>query len=213
MKTHHQLSYILAALLPFFSASAKTDAPLKPIIATPGKVLCEETFTSVTLTKPWKIAKGDWQIKEGALCGLNKEADHHAAVLSLGIPNHDSIIQFSFRLDEGKGFGLSYNSAKGHLFRVLVDKEGVKINMDGSKTDPTLKGSTLGSIKDKIKPGEWHTMLVEVIGTKVAVQIDSGLKLEASNPEIDVDKKGYNFVNGGISLDNVKACQAEPLKP
>jgi hypothetical protein len=55
-------------------------------------------------------------------------------------------------------------------------------------------------------------MLVEVQGSRIAVQTDNGLKLEAGNPGIDVDKTGYRFVMRGASLalDDVRAWQAQP---
>lgn len=188
---------------------AKKDADLKPMLAKPGKTLVEETFSDSTLNKPWRALKGDWQIKEAALVGESKASDNHAPVVSCGVPNHNSILRFSFKIEGRKGFNLSYNSAKGHLFRVQVSPSGVAINKDGSKTDETIKPENLATKKEKIEAGEWHTLQVEVLGPKVYVQTDTGIKLEASHPALDVDKAGYNFVGGGLTLDDLKAWQAE----
>jgi hypothetical protein len=210
---------------------AAKDVDLKPLLAKPGKPTADEAFSSAELSKLWSVAKGDWLVKDGALAGSFKESDHHPAVLMLGVPNHDSIIRFSFKFEGTKGFGLSYNSAAGHLFRVLVDGEGVTVMKDGEKEKPVKKGkakaaataskdtekakpakaSEIAKAAGKIAPGEWHTMLVEVQGEKVSLQIDTGLKVEGSNNELGVDKTGYRFVTAAnLTLDDVKAWAVEP---
>ena len=204
------LPALLALLLPAAFAHAEKDAALKPLLAKPGKVMADDAFGSAQLAKPWTVNKGDWQVKDGALAGTIKESDHHPAVLLLGVPNRSSIIRFSFKFDGNKGFGLSYNSAKGHLFRILVTGEGLTVSKDKDKKDAKSKSAALAKASGKIAPGEWHTMLVEVLGGKVAVQTDTGLKAEVANSELDVDKTGYRFVTGAsVTLDDVKAWQVE----
>ncbi len=187
-------------------------AELKPTLAKPGKVLAEDNFNSDTLGKMWTAAKGDWQIRDGALIGKEKTEDKHAGVCMLALPIHDAIIRFSFKLDGATSFSLSYNHAKGHLFRVNVDAGGVALDKDKDKHDANSKGLVLGKSDVKCEPGQWHTMLVEVKGGKVALQIDNGVKLEANNSELDVDKTGYRFVVHGasIALDDVKAWDLAP---
>jgi hypothetical protein len=237
------LPLVLTAVLsvsfsvPVFAAK---DADLKPVLAKPGKVVAEDAFASDKLAETWKVAKGATSVKDGALTLAFKEEDHHAAVLMLGVANHNSIIKFSFKMEDAtKGFNLSYNSDKGHLFRVLVNGEGFTVVKDVEKDKSAkkakgakkgkdapaaatadaapAKGKGKGNAKQapiakaegKIAAGEWHTMLVEVQGTKVAVQID-GVKGEGSHPEIDVEKNGYRFVTGSsITLDDVNAWAAE----
>ncbi len=227
----------LAFALPIFAAK---DADLKPLSAKPAKVIAEDVFASEKLTETWKVAKGTAAVKDGALSLAFKEEDHHPAVLMLGVPNHNSIIKFSFKMeDAAKGFSLSYNSDKGHLFRVLVTGEGFIVVKDAEKDKsankakgakqgkdapppaPTaaaapkgkgkanVKEASIAKAEGKIAAGEWHTMLVEVQGTKVAVQIDS-VKGEGSHAEIDVEKNGYRFVTASsLTLDDVKAWAAE----
>ena len=48
-------------------------------------------------------------------------------MLFLNKPNHNSITQFSFKLEDAKSFNLSYNSAKGHLFRIIVAHDGLTL--------------------------------------------------------------------------------------
>lgn len=208
MKTCLHLVVLVAMSGPL--AHAEKNAALKPVLAKPGKVMAEDAFASAEPGKTWSVAKGDWSVKDGALAGAFKESDHHPAVLMLGVPNRNSIIQFAFRFEGGKGFALSYNSAKGHLFRISVNGEGLTVMKDRDKKDKKSKTLSLAEAAGKIAPGEWHTMLVEVKGTKVSVQTDTGLTATVENSELDVDKTGYRFVTAGsVTLDEVKVWQAE----
>jgi hypothetical protein len=193
------------------SSHAGKATDLKPILAQPGAVLVEEGFDAPQLGKRWAANKGDWQPKDGTLFGKEKKSDAHPAVLTLGQTNRNSLIRFSFRLDAAKSFNLSYNHAKGHLFRVVVTPTGLTVNKDKDKKNPASKGAVLGKADAKFEPGQWYTMLVEVQGDKVSVQTDNGVKLQAGHPELDVDKPGYRFVTAGESLvlDDVKVWRAQ----
>lgn len=234
------LSLALSVSLPLAVHAAK-DADLKPALAKPGKVMAEDTFGSADLAKTWTPNKGTAEIKDGALVETFKASDNHPAVLMLGVPNHNAIIKFSFKMeDAAKGFALSYNTAGGHLFRVLVNGDGFTVAKDPEKEKGAPKGKGKGKAKSaptataaapkgeakakakgrdantfakaegKIAAGEWHTILVEVQGTKVSVQTDTGLKAEGTHPEIDADKTGYRFVTAAsLTIDDVKVWAAE----
>jgi hypothetical protein len=200
----------------------------------------EDAFASAEVAKTWTVAKGDVAIKDGALVETFKASDNHPAVLMLGVPNHNAIIKFSFKMEDAtKGFALSYNTPGAHLFRVLVTGDGLSVVKDAEKEKGAAKGKGKAKAKSeptktaaaapkgeakskgraangiakaegKISAGEWHTILVEVQGTKVAVQTDTGLKAEGTHPEIDVDKTGYRFVTAAsLSIDDVKVWAAE----
>ncbi len=119
------------------------------------------------------------------------------------------MIQVSFRLDGAKMFHLSYNHAKGHLFRVIVVPGGLSINKDKDAKDPNSKGAVLAKSDTKFEPGKWYTLMVEVQGGSVNVQRDNGVKLAASDRELDRDKINYRFVTAGesLSLSGVKIWQ------
>lgn len=188
------------------TSQAENAADLQPTIAKAGKIMVEDTFASAALGKSWSAAKGDWQPHDGVLVGKEKKEDKHPAVLMLGQPNRDSIIRFAFKLDGSKSFALSLNSAKGHLFRVSIGADSVTMNKDKDKKDPNSKALELGKAAVKLADGKWHTLLLEMSGAKVAAQIDNGVKISASNPELDVDKTGYRFVTAGesVQVDDVK---------
>jgi hypothetical protein len=211
---HHRHTTTIAALialLPSASFAGKaTD--LKPILAMPAKATVEESFAGSALGKSWTPAKGDWQVQDGTLVGKEKKEDNHPAVGALNQPNHNSIIRFSFKLDGVTGFSLSYNHPKGHLFRVNVTPTGVTVATDKDKNDEASKAVPIGKADAKFEQAQWYTMQVEVKGAKVAIQTDNGVKIEGSNPALDVDKTGYRFVTKGESLRlaDLKAWEVSP---
>jgi hypothetical protein len=133
-------------------------------------------------------------------------------VLTLQKPFKNAILRFSFKCDGITGFNLSFNHAKGHLFRILVTKDGLTINKDKDKKDPNSRVLMLAKADGDFASGEWHTLQVEIQGDKVAVQADNGIKLQASHAGLDVEKTGYRFVMRGSSLmlDDVTIWQVEP---
>jgi hypothetical protein len=208
--TGRRLLCFLFFILSLATGRAEKAADLKPVSVKAGKVMVEDNFDASALSKSWTVAKGDWQIKDGAVVGIIKKEEQHAAVLMLGVPNRNSIIRFSFKFDGNKGFGLSWNSAKGHLFRIIVDADGIIVSKDKDKKDEKSKSEAMAKAEGKFPAGQWHTMLVEVQGGKVSVQCDNGLKAAVSNSELDVDKTGYRFVTGAsVQLDDLKVWQAE----
>ena len=189
---------------------AEKGADLKPLSAKPGKVLFEDNFDGGALGKQWAVNKGEWVIKDGAVAGSSKKEENHAGVFFLNLPNHNAIIRFSFQIADEKGFGLSYNSATGHLFRIVLTPEGFTVDKDRDKKDEKSKNEALAEAKGKIEPGQWHTMMVEVQGGKVTVQTDTGLKAELSNNALDVDKTGFRFVTAtSVLIDDVKVWAVE----
>lgn len=186
-------------------------ADLKPSMTSPGKLVFQDDFSNGSLAKPWTVAKGDWQEHDGMVAGKEKKEDKHNAVLSLNEPNRNSVIQVSFKLDGAKFFHLSYNHAKGHLFRVIVDSAGVSISKDKDLQNPAAMSGVLAKSDKKFEAGKWYTMMVEVQGAKVTVQTDNGVKLSATEASLDRDKINYRFVTSGETLDiaGVKVWKVE----
>jgi hypothetical protein len=205
------MKLILLSLLAALPCYAAKNAELKPTLAKAGKTLTEQNFDTGGLDKPWTVAKGDWQVTGGAIVGKEKAEDKHAAVLSLALPNKDSIAQFSFKLDGAKSLALSYNHAAGHLFRIVINGDGFTISKDPDKKDESIKGGVLGKAEAKFEKGQWYTMLVEVKGNKVAVQTDNGAKAEGADPRLAMDKINYRFVTLGesVQIDDLKITEAQ----
>lgn len=203
---HLALAFLLA--VPCYAGK---NAALQPILAKPGKTVLEQNFDSGKLDKPWAVAKGDWQFSGGALVGKEKAEDKHPGVLSLALPNTDSIVAFSIKLDGAKGADLSFNHAKGHLFRLSIEPEGLTVRTDGDKKDKTIKSAMLGKAGVKFAPGEWVSVLVEVKGNQIAVQTDNGAKVTGSDSRVATAKVNYRFVVKGesVRIDDLKISEVQ----
>lgn len=206
-------SLSIFSILCLASASwADKDVELKTLICKANKSAIQEKFDAPKLPKSWAAAKGEFQVREGALAGWEKKEDKHAAVLTLQKPFKNSIIRFSFKRDGVTGFNVSFNHAKGHLFRIMINDDSLVINKDKDKNDPASKPLVLGKAEGKFPPGTWQTMQIEIVGDKVAVQADNGVKLEAKNAALDIEKTGYRFVIKGstLLLDDVSIWDVQP---
>jgi hypothetical protein len=194
------------------AARAEKDADLKLVISKALKPVIQEKFDAPKLPKGWVINKGDFQIREGTIVGWEKKEDMHAAVLTLQKPFKNSILRFSFKRDGVTGFNLSLNHAKGHLFRILINDDGLTINKDKDKNDAASKPIVLGKAEGKFPTGAWQTLQVEVVGDKVAVQADNGVNLQVSDPALAVEKTGYRFVMRGstLFLDDISVWDVQP---
>lgn len=191
---------------------AEKNAEITPALAKPGKVVLDEKFDGPKLSAGWAGVKGDWKPVEGVLIGKELKSDKHAAVLNYKHSNKNSIVRFSFKLDaKTKGFHFSLNHKGGYLFRALVSETGMIVRTDHSKKDKSIKSEVIGKAKGKFEQGKWYTMQVEMVGEKVVIQTDNGVKVSGSNKRLDTDKPGYRFIlrNETLSLDDVKVWAAK----
>lgn len=193
------------------NAFAEKNAEIVPNLLRVHSKVVTESFDGETLGEKFVAAKGEWKLADGVLVGKELATDNHAAVLHYQQPNRNSRIQFSFMLDGIEGFNLSFNHAKGHLFRLMFDSESLTIRTDKDKKDPSSKPIVLDKVKGEMPPGEWHTVLVEVLDDKVKVQLDNGMTAVGAHPSLAVEKPNYRFVMKGASLkiDDLKIWAAE----
>ena len=165
-----------------------------------------DDFSKSELSSKWKAAKGKWTVEDGALKGVELPADEHSAVLTYTAPHTDSKVSFSFELAGSKGFSLSFNHAKGHLFRVNVSDSKVMVLMDKDKKDPASKSELLETKKANFKQGKKHTITCETKGDTVTVTFDdgSGPTLTGKHAGIAKEKTGYRLVlkGDGVLFDD-----------
>jgi hypothetical protein len=174
-------------ILTFASTLRATDPALKA------------DFTSDALPEGWKGLKGDWKVVDGALVGSELASDKHAAVFSIHDPHLNSTLKMKVRLDGAKGFHLSYNHAKGHLFRLAITASLAALTMDKDKKDPASKVESLSKKPVSLEPGEWVEISCAVEGTKVRVTVGD-VVLEGTHPNLAKEKTGYRFVVQGQSV-------------
>ncbi len=202
---------IAAAFLTSYSALfnascwAEKNVELKPLIAKVASPTLSETFDK-KFGEPMQAKRGEWKTVDGVLIGKEIASEKHAGVLHFEKPNRNSVVRFSFKVDgTTKGFHFSLNRKGGHLFRVITTPTQLSISVDKDKKDPESKIVSIGKAKGSFQQGKWYTMQVEMIGDKVAVQTDNGVKVQGQHVKLDVDKPQYRFIVKGetLSLDDL----------
>jgi hypothetical protein len=114
-------------------------------------------------------------------------------------------------MDGAKTTSLSFNGAKGHVCRVTISpvKFGVVKDDQDGKNGPD-KSETLDSKAVSIKPGEWHTMTVELRGADILATLDGQQTAYGSHAAIDKPKTNLGFTVGGetVSFKNLTVWEA-----
>lgn len=171
-----------------------------------GKEVVVDSFSSANLDPAWKVAKGKWEIKDGALTGSELTEDKHNAVVRRQLGIHNGKISLSIRLDGAKSAHVNINQKGGHLFRVILTPTGVTLQKDKPNANSEEKVEVLAKSSTPMAAGVWHTMEIEMNGSKVKALIDGKLKLEGDNAKLDVEKVDFGFPVSGVSasFDNVK---------
>lgn len=195
----HTLTAIaLLALAPV--AIWADDAPTPPTLMTePGKLLFRDDLNTEP-GKAWRVAKGKWEVHDGALKAAELPADKHGAVMRHAMPFENVVFQFSFKLDGGKGTSLSINSPAGHACRVLINPTGFVVRKDSSDKNVTDKAAVLGQEKVAIKPGEWHTMVVELHGKAMLATLDGKVTAFGEHDGLKGQKSNFGLTVAGDSV-------------
>lgn len=171
---------------------------LSPLVGAADPVR-QSDFSAPSLPEGWAGVKGEWKVVDGALVGSELAADKHAAVFSIPDPHVNSTLRFRVRVDGAKGFHLSYNHAKGHLFRIRYADGVAILATDADKKDPASKAVELAKATVAAKPGEWIEVTCEARGGKVKVSF-GGATLEGAHDCLATEKTGYRFVVQGASV-------------
>jgi hypothetical protein len=199
---------LLAVLLAVPVQDEKKD--LQANLSVRGKLLFSDDFQSGPLSKEWKVAKGKWEVVDGAMKGVEVAADMHAAVVKHPIAFKDIVLQFSFKLEGAKRATCSFDG-KGHVCRVILSPAGFTLQKDGTK-DGAEKPSQLGKGTIDLKPGAWHRMLIEIRGKEMLAQVDDQVFAFGEHAGIEQDKASFGFPVSGEALivDDVKVWEALP---
>lgn len=194
-------------------AAADSAAGPKTLLSVAGKQILADDFKQ-PLSKEWKAAKGKWEVVDGVIRGSEVKADMHGAVARHPLGTSNVIIQYSFRLDGAKQTTLSINDEKGHCCRVLINAAGFTVQKDSHDKNVTDKSMVLDRSQKEIKPGEWHTIVVEIQGKELLARLDGEAVAFGAHDSIDVKKANFGLTVAGesVSFKDVKVWEATPNK-
>lgn len=197
-------------LLPSVLLAADVPEP-KTVMTERGKLILSEDFTA-PLGKEWKTAKGKWEVADGAVKGSEVKADMHGAVARHALPYQNVIIQYTFRLDGARQTTLSINDDKGHCCRVLINANGFAVQKDSHDKNVTDKAMVLDRREQAIKPGAWHTIVVEIQGKELLARLDGDAVAFGGSDAIDVKKANFGLTVAGesASFKNLRVWEARP---
>jgi hypothetical protein len=206
---------VLLALAPillvslFAGAKDNSAADMKPLMCKRGKLLFSDDFSEGPVSKNWRVAKGQWDIADGALKGVELKADNHAAAVRHTMDFHDGIFQFSFKLDGAKMTAFMLNMKGGHVCRVMINPSGFVLNKDGNPAKQE-KAVALAKVTTPLSAGQWYTMLVEVQGSQMLARIDDGHVGFGEHDGINVDKNdfGMHVAGDSASFRNIRVWEA-----
>ena len=178
-----------------------------------GKLLLSDNFDK-PLGKQWRQGKGKWEVEGGALTGTELKADNHGAVIRHPLPFRNAVIQYSFKLDGARQTTLSINTAKAHLCRVLINAEGFTVRKDDTDKDGPDKAVILEAKKGVIKPGQWHTIVIEIHGKEMLASLDGKEIAFGAHDMLDTEKAnlGLTVVGASVSFKDLRVWEANSNK-
>jgi hypothetical protein len=218
-------SVLLADFItPLFSDDFSRDE------ATPGK---EDIGNGWTSNSAWR-AKGHQQVDlvDGYMhVTRHAEADHGVAIFHAA-EFQDGIVQLKFRLGEGDDLGVDFVDRElktlhaGQLCIARVTNKAVTLadsktgGMDNEirarreKGDKSPELAALLKTKTKsfkldLKPSEWHTLNIKIVGDQMTVRIDDALAGSFSSEGIAHPTKRMITlaVNKSADVDDVKVSK------
>ena len=175
---------VLAIALPFLAVS---------------KDVVVDNFRSTNLDPAWKISKGKWEVTDGALKGSELSEDKHNAVVRRPLGIRNGTIAVSIKLDGAKAAHISINQKGGHLFRLVLTPNGISLLKDKPNATSEEKQLALAKVQTEIASGVWHTVTIEMKGTKVTALVDGKWKLEGEHEKLGVEKLDFGFPVSGAS--------------
>ncbi len=198
----------------FLSATALHAADPGPatLLATRGTLLYSDDLQQAPDGKAWRAPKGQWEVKDGALRGAEIAEDKHGAVTRHPLAFGDAVIQFDVKLDGCRGTSLSINDAKEHLARVSLNPKGFTVQKDDHDHAGPDQRVLFGKRDVELKTGEWHTVVVEFVGTTMLVTVDGAHATFGDDALIAAAKANLGFTVAGQSaaFRNLRVWAATP---
>ena len=211
MKTFFLGSSLALSMMALAIADEPGASPAPTSMTGRGKLLFEDALDAPP-GKNWAVAKGEWKAADGALIGAEKESDHHGAVMRHALPMRDVVIQYSFKLDGAKGISLSLNKTKEHLCRVAINEAGFQVRKDDADHDGPDKAVLLQAVRTPIRPGVWHTLVVELKGDEMLASLDGQQVGYGRHDALDAEKANLGLTVAGASaaFKDLRVWEATP---
>lgn len=204
------LSFIFVAMNLLHAA----DELPKTLLTERGTELFKDDLSKQPAKPAWNIPKGKWELADGVVKAAELKTDSHGAVMRHSLAFKDAVIQFDFKLDGAKSISLSVNDAKEHVCRVVLNAAGFRAQKDDHDHDGPDKAKPFALKAIKLDDGQWHTVVLEILGNTIAATLDGKLTSFGSDDLIATPKANFGFTVAGESAyyRNVKIWEATANK-
>jgi hypothetical protein len=201
------------AALGLSTTAAEPAKEPRTLLTERGKLLFSDDLNQ-PLGREWRAAKGKWEVVDGAVRGTELKADMHVAVTRHAMDFRNVVIQYSFKLDGTGMTTLSINASKGHLCRVLVTPTGFTVRKDDTDKMGPDQAVVFETRNVAIKPGEWHTLLIEIHGKEMLASLDGKELAFGEHEALDQAKANFGFTVRGesASFKDLRVWEALPNK-
>jgi hypothetical protein len=193
---------------------------VRPTLGKLGKELLVERFEGVSLPDGWTKNAGAMQLHGGALQIQEVAADKHAGAFRKALPIQDMAVELEFVMQGATAFHLGFDPApgqlkkKGHLYSLVIQKDGWSIMEHLDKADPQSKNKIQAKAMTAFESGKRYRLRLENKGAEVVASIDGKEPLRAVAADFKVRKPGLVFRVSGeegtsVHLDNVRVWQLD----
>lgn len=229
------LSVLLLVAGSVFASEPPAAGDSKPatLLTMPGKLLVAENFSKPLPPPEGSVARfasgfqgwrfnveqrgGHWDVVDGTFRGTENAEHNHPATASIGFDFHDVVISCQVRLHDvplagrkSRGFSIRTTDTKDYVCSIMLNPTGMRIQKDDNDHAGPDMAVPLGQLKTPIPPGEWQTVVFEILGDEMVGTLN-GQSLTGQHPLIAADKKSIMFVsNGEGSVRHLRVWEALP---
>ena len=202
------------AMLP----GASPAAELKHHMTQPGRLLLE-IDPAKPLSEQWRKPKGKWETADGHVVGQHLKTEAHGAVMEHPLTPGNFVISCQVKVGPRSHYGsLAIEGAAVHILRVAFALKGEISLLRPVPKTATMQERKVGPKKmDKraypFPPDEWHSLLIEILGSEVLVNVDGREFLYAADPQFAEPKNGISLNANGPDPVHFKDLRVYEAKP
>ena len=190
-----------------------SEVKVKPLVGKLDGLIFADDFTDL---KKWHVGHGDWKSVDGHVRGATIPEQYHGGDIGHNQRFRDGIIQVVFQFDGSRTIDVNLikNDSAGkreHVGKVSLALDSMKL-LAQTGIGPTTKNIVIEEKAIKLTAGQWHAVLIEMIGTEMAVQLDTGEMIRARHELLGAEKVSFTLATNGTGavFDEFKFWKAVP---